>query len=146
MTLDNLRGIGRLKEHKASRAEVARLLASAETSLRDAKRTELSNGSRLDLAYKAIMQAALAALYANGFRPSTSEPGHQQTTIQTLPKTIGSAADRMTVLDGFRRARNLADYERGDVEEAKARECAEWAAQLIADVRTWVKKNRPELS
>ena len=146
MTLDNLRGIGRLKEHKASRAEVARLLASAETSLRDAKRTELSNGSRLDLAYKAIMQAALAALYANGFRPSTSEPGHQQTTIQTLPKTIGLAADRMTVLDGFRRARNLADYERGDVEEAKARECAEWAAQLIADVRTWVKKNRPELS
>lgn len=146
MTLDNLRGIGRLKEHKASRAEVARLLASAEASLRDAKRTELSNGSRLDLAYKAIMQAALAALYANGFRPSTSEPGHQQTTIQTLPKTIGLAADRMTVLDGFRRARNLADYEGADVEEAKARECAEWAAQLIADVRAWVKKNRPDLS
>jgi len=146
VTLDNLRGIGRLKEHKASRAEVVRLLASAESSLRDAKRAELSAGSRLDLAYKAIMQAALAALYANGFRPSTSEPGHQQTTIQTLPKTIGLAADRMTVLDGFRRARNLADYERGDVEEAKARECAEWAAQLIADVRTWVKKNRPELS
>jgi hypothetical protein len=144
--LDNLRGIGRLKEHKASRAEVARLLASAETSLRDAKRAELSNGSRLDLAYKAIMQAALAVLYANGFRPSTSEPGHQQTTIQTLPKTIGLAADRMTVLDGFRRARNLADYEGGDVEEAKARECAEWGAQLIADVRAWVRKNRPDLS
>lgn len=33
-----------------------------------------------------------------------------------------------------------------DVEEAKARECAEWAAQLIADVRAWVKKNRPDLS
>jgi len=65
VTLDNLRGIGRLKEHKASRAEVARLLASAETSLRDAKRTELSNGSRLDLACKAIVQAALAALYAS---------------------------------------------------------------------------------
>ena len=146
MTLDNLRGIGRLKEHKASRAEVARLLASAEASLRDAKRAELSNGSRLDLAYKAIMQAALAALYANGFRPSTSEPGHQQTTIQTLPKTIGLAADRMTVLDGFRRARNLADYEGADVEETKARECTEWAAQLIADVRAWVKKNRPDLS
>ena len=145
MTLDNLRGIGRLKEHKASRAEVVRLLASAESSLRDAKRAELSAGSRLDLAYKAIMQAALAALYANGFRPSTSEPGHQQTTIQTLPKTIGLAADRMTVLDGFRRARNLADYEGADVEEAKARECTEWAARLIADVYAWIKKNRPDL-
>lgn len=146
MTLDNLLGIGRPKAHKASGAEVARLLASAEASLRDAKRAELSNGSRLDLAYKSIMQAALAALYANGFRPSTSEPGHQQTTIQTLPKSIGLAANRMTVLDSFRRARNLADYEGADVEEAKARECTECAAQLIVDVRAWIKKNRPDFS
>lgn len=145
MTLDNLLSIGRLKPHKPSRAEVGRLLASAEASLRDATRAGMANASRLDLAYKAIMQAALAALYANGFRPSTSEPGHQQTTIQTLPKTIGLAADRMTVLDGFRRARNLADYEGGEVEEAKARECAESAAELIADVRAWLKKNRPDL-
>jgi hypothetical protein len=145
MTLDNLLGIGKLKAHKPSQVEVSRLMASAEASLRDAQRTNLANGSRLDLAYKAIMQAALAALYANGFRPSTSEPGHQQTTIQTLPKTIGLAADRMTVLDNFRRARNLADYEGAEVEEAKARECAEWAARLIADVRTWLKKNRPDL-
>ena len=145
MTLDNLLGIGKLKPHKPSRVEVARLVASAEASLRDAQRADLGNGSRLDLAYKAIMQAALAALYANGFRPSTSEPGHQQTTIQTLPKTIGLAADRMTVLDNFRRARNLADYEGAEVEEAKARECAESAAQLIAEVRAWLKKNRPDL-
>jgi len=145
MTLDNLLGIGRLKAHKPSRDDVSRLLASADASLRDAKRGELSPGSRLDLAYKAIMQAALAALYANGFRPSTSEPGHQQTTIQTLPKTIGLAADQMTVLDNFRRARNLADYEGAEVEEAKARECAEWAGRLIKDVRNWLKKNRPDL-
>ena len=145
MTLDNLLGIGRLKPHKASPAEVGRLLSAAEASLRDATRAGLSNGSRLDLAYKAIMQASLAALYANGFRPSTSEPGHQQTTIQTLPKTIGLAVNRMTVLDSFRRARNLADYEGTEVEETKARECAEWAGKLIADVRAWLKKNRPDL-
>jgi hypothetical protein len=49
------------------------------------------------------------------------------------------------VLDSFRRAHNLADYEGADVEEAKARECAEWAAQLITDVGAWIKKNRPDL-
>lgn len=145
MTLDNLLGIGKLKAHKPSRDDIARLLASAEASLRDAKRRELSTGSRLDLAYKAIMQAALAALHANGYRPSTSEAGHQQTTIQALPKTIGLAPGRMTVLDGFRRARNLADYEGTEVEEAKAGECAECAGQLIKDVRDWLKKNRPDL-
>lgn len=42
----------------------------------------------------------------------------------------------MTVLDGFRRARDLADYEGAEVEEAKARECIEWAAVLIAEART----------
>ena len=145
MTLDNLLGIGKLKAHKPSRDDVSRLLASAGASLRDAKRGELSRGSRLDLAYKAIMQTALAALYANGYRPSTSEPGHQQTTIQALPKTIGLAPEQMTVLDGFRRARNLADYEGAEVEESKARECAELAGRLIKDVRDWLKKNRPDL-
>lgn len=76
MTLDNLLGIGRLKAHKAARGEIERLLVSAETSLRDAKIGGVSAATRLDAAYKAIMQAALTALYANGYRPSTSEPGH----------------------------------------------------------------------
>ena len=51
----------------------------------------------------------------------------------------------MTVLDGFRRARNLADYEGAEVEESKARECAELAGGLIKDVRDWLRKNRPDL-
>ena len=145
MTLDNLSKFGRLKPHQPTRGEVVRLLASAETALRDAMLAGMSTTSRLDLAYKAIMQAALAALYGNGYRPSTNEPGHQQTTIQSLPKTIGLTAARMTVLDGFRRARNLADYEGAEVEEAKARECVQGAIVLIADVRGWLKKNRPDL-
>jgi hypothetical protein len=86
MTLDNLLGIGKLKPHKASRMEVARLISSAETSLRDAQRADLGNGSRLDLAYKAIMQAALAALYANGFRPSTSEPVTSKPRFRHCPR------------------------------------------------------------
>lgn len=144
MTLENLLGIGRLKPHNASRQEVQRLLTSAGNSLRDAQLASMSNNSRLDLAYKAIMQAALAALLANGYRPSTSEPGHHQTTIQTLPKTIGMPNEKMVVLDGFRRARNLADYEGFDVEDAKARECVEWAETVIHDVRAWIQQHRAD--
>ncbi len=143
MTLDNLISIGRLKPHAATRDEIQRLLASAETSLRDARVAQVSNNSRLDLAYKAIMQAALAALLANGVRPSTSEPGHHQTTIQTLPKSIGMAPETVIVLDGFRRARNVADYEGYDVEDAKANECVEWAEKVIQEVREWITRNRP---
>ena len=35
------------------------------------------------------MQLALAAMMASGFRPSTNEPGHHQTMIQSLPLTLG---------------------------------------------------------
>lgn len=144
VTLENLAGIGRLKPHKAAPEEISRLLTSAAASLADAKRKENSLNSRLDLAYKAVMQSALAALMANGYRPSTSEPGHQQTTIQTLPKTIGLAPEKMRLFDSFRRARNVADYEGNPVEGPLVTGCIEAAESLLADVRAWVKDNPPE--
>lgn len=146
MTLENLSGIGRLKPHSATAKELARLLESASASIADAKRKELSANSRLDLAYKGLMQCALAALMANGFRPVTSEPGHHQTTIQTLPKTIGLPAEKLKVFDGFRRARNRSDYEGEPVEEQVVIECVEAAVQLLGNVRAWLKKHRPEVA
>ena len=145
MTLQNLADIGRLKAHKATPQEVSRLLDSAAASLADAERKQNNLNSRLDLAYKAIMQTSLAALMANGFRPSTSEPGHQQTTIQTLPKTIGISAEKLRLFDAFRRARNLADYEGDPVEERLVSECVSAAQALLADVRAWLKRNRSDL-
>ncbi len=145
MTLENLRGIGRLHPHEVTVAEIRRLLVSAEAALADARREQNSAATRFDMGYKAIMQCALAALMANGFRPSTSEAGHQQTTIQTLPKTIGLSPQKMKVLDSFRRARNLSDYEGEPVEDAKVRECIQWAEALLADARRWLKDNRPDL-
>ena len=145
MTLENLQNIGRLQQHEPTALEIQRLLASAEAALTDAKRSQNNAATRFDVAYKAIMQCALAALMANGFRPSTSEPGHQQTTIQTLTRTIGLPADKMRVLDAFRRARNMSDYEGETVEDAKVRECIEWAEALLSNVRSWMKKNTPKL-
>jgi hypothetical protein len=88
------------------------------------------------------MQAALAAMLANGYRPATSEPGHHQVVIQALPKTIGVAAERVQVLEAFRKARNQSDYRGVSVSDAVARECAEEASQLLADVRAWVNARR----
>src|SRR6266436_368983 len=125
MTLKNLADIGRLKPHSATAKELARLLESAAGSLADAKRKDLHTISRFDLAYKSAMQSALAALMANGYRPSTSQPGHQQTTIQTLTRTIGLPAEKVRLYDAFRRARNIADYEGNAPEDQMVRECVE---------------------
>ena len=64
--------------------------------------TAISAETRFDAAYKAIMQVALAALMANGFRPDTNRHGHHMTVVQSLPKSIGLATDRMVVLDALR--------------------------------------------
>jgi hypothetical protein len=146
MTLKNLADIGRLKPHSATAKELARLLESAASSLEDARRKDIHAASRFDLAYKSLMQSALAALMANGYRPSTSEPGHQQTMIQTLPKTIGMQAEKVRLFDGFRRARNMADYEGNPPEDRLVAECIEAAEHLLASVRAWLKTNRPDLT
>lgn len=89
MTLKNLEKIGRLESIEPAPEEVQRLLSAARRSLDDAQVEQLSADSRFDLAYRAIVQSALAALAANGYRPLKSVPGHHMTIIQSLPKSIG---------------------------------------------------------
>jgi len=125
--------------------EIDRLLAAAERALADASVRGLSSDSRLDLAYRAIMQAALAAMLAKGYRPATSEPGHHQLLIQALPKTAGIAAERIRVLDAYRTARNLADYRGVAVSDAVAAECAGDARSVLADVRAWIAAHGADL-
>lgn len=89
MTLENLLRIGRIKEHPPDAAEIQKLLAAARRSLKDARVQEISLELRFEAAYNAIMQAALVALMANGYRPDTNQPGHHMTVLQLLPKTMG---------------------------------------------------------
>jgi len=81
--------IGQLKAHAPEAAEIERLLIAARRNLRGARVTTISPETRFDVAYKAMMQSALAALMMHGYRPDTNRPGHHMTVIQTLPLTIG---------------------------------------------------------
>lgn len=142
MTLENLLRIGKLKAHAADEGEIARLLESAERALKDASVAGLSSDSCLDLAYRGLMQASLAAVMANGYRPATSEPGHHQLLIQALPKTIGMAPERVQVLEAYRKARNQMDYRGVPVSDAVAQECVEDGRRLLDDVRAWIETRR----
>jgi hypothetical protein len=143
--LDNL--VGRTLERVApERAGIARMLAAAERNLADARLRALSAENRFDAAYKAILQCAMVALRANGFRTLTSQAGHHQTALQTLPLTIGLSKDRMILLDALRKQRNLADYEGEPVTAQIVAEGLAQAQQLLADVKAWLKTNKPELT
>jgi hypothetical protein len=145
MTLENLLAIHRLQAFEATPGGVQRLLASAERNLADARLAGLSADNRFDAAYKTIMQCAMIGLWAKGFRTATSQPGHHQTALQTLPKTLGLAADTVIVLDALRKQRNLNDYEGDPVTDAAIAECLAQAEALIAHTRQWLAGHRPDL-
>ena len=133
MSLENLLKINRLQRHVASR------------NIEDARVGAVSGETRFDAAYKCIMQSAMVALWANGYRTSTSQPGHHQTAIQTLPHTIGLDQGTVIVLDALRKQRNVNDYEGDPISDQTVGECIKQAEQLHRLVSAWVATNRPDL-
>lgn len=145
MTLENLLKIGQLKSHATDSTEIRRLLDAARRNLADAHVEAISPETRFDAAYKAIMQTALVALMAKGYRPDTKRPGHHMTVLQSLPVTMGLATDRALVLDALRRKRNLSDYTGEDVDDVSAANCIREAEQLLHEVGVWLEKHAPGL-
>ena len=145
MTLENLLAIHRLQLFEATPAGIQRLLAAAERNLADARLPGLSAENRFDAAYKTLMQCAMIGLWANGYRTSTSQPGHHQTALQTLPKTMNVGQDTVIVLDALRRQRNLNDYEGDPIADAAVTECLVQAKALLAHTRQWLQAHRPDL-
>jgi hypothetical protein len=114
------------------------LLTAAQRSLQDARVQEISLESGFDAAYNAILQAALAALMANGYRPDTNQPGHHMTVLQSLPKTIGLPGGRLAMLDTLRRKRNLVAYTGENIDEGSFKQCVKEAERLQEEVTAWL--------
>ena len=144
MTLDNLVGIS-LEQITPDATSIRRLLEAAERNIKDAHVEEVSVENRFDAAYKAIMQLANASLQANGFRTLTSKPGHHQTMLQSLVKSIGLDSDTLVVLDSLRKQRNVADYSGDLIPESAMNECITQAENLQIIVVTWLKENHEGL-
>ncbi|MBU3563792.1 DNA-binding protein [Polynucleobacter sp. Tro8-14-1] len=134
MTLQNLVGIS-LDSIEIDRLMIRRLIEAAQSSLQDAKLKTISNESRFDLAYKAIMQMSKAALQAKGYRVLTSKPGHHQLMLQALPLTIGLDKTRLILLDQLRKQRNAIDYSGDLVSDALTSEAITQAESLLTLVK-----------
>ena len=145
MTLTNLLKTGQLKDHSPTAEEVSRLLEVAQRNIDDARVTVISDETRFDAAYKAIMQLAMLALLVNGYRPSSSSGGHHMTMIQSLPKSIGLPKERMVILDALRRKRNAADYMGGYIDAAAVAASISEAEALLVMVEFCVEQQRPDL-
>lgn len=145
MTLAHLLAIQRLQAFSATPLGVQRLLAAATRNLLDAKLAQLSAENRFDAAYKCIMQCAMLGLWANGYRTSTSQPGHHQTALQALPLTMGLPNNVIIVLDALRKQRNLNDYEGDPVRDSVVTECITQADALLAHTHQFLQMQFPDL-
>lgn len=141
MSLENLLAIRRLIKLDATPDSLRKLLVAAERNLADARATNISAENRFDAAYKAIMQCAMAGLWAKGYRTSTSEPGHHQTAIQVLSMTLGVDTDTVIVLDALRKQRNLNDYSGDSISDATLQECLAQEENLLHIVKQKVATN-----
>jgi hypothetical protein len=83
--------------------------------------------------------------WAQGYRTSTSQPGHHQTTLQALPLTMGLPNDVIIVLDALRKQRNQNDYEGDPVSPAVVTECINQAQSLLAHTRQFLQAQFPHL-
>lgn len=146
MTLENLLAIQRLQPHVTDRIAVGKLLASAQRNLADARVDAIGNDNRFDAAYKCIMQCAMLGLWTNGYRTSTSQPGHHQTAIQCLTLTLGVPKQTVIVLDGLRKQRNVNDYIGDPISDAALTACIAEAAGLLTHTEQWLREHHPELA
>jgi hypothetical protein len=143
LSLDNLVGVS-LERIRPDSASVARLMAAARRNISDACVDTISLENRFDVAYKAIMQMANAALLANGYRALSSMPGHHMTMIQTLGMTIGFEREKLIVLDALRKQRNIVDYSGDLVPESSVNACITHAESLRDAVEGWLDRNGPD--
>ena len=144
MSLDNLVGKG-LEKAETDADEVARYLTMIESKLKDRKNSSISLVSRFDLAFESLLQAAVLSLRANGYR-TTSQAGHQQLAIQTLPKSIGLDAAEVRTLEEYRRKRSAGLYEADySPTEEEVKSVIKSADTVLRKARDWIKANRREL-
>jgi hypothetical protein len=144
MSLSAWAGNGWLLPVAASSPTIKSLRALIQRDLQDCQNTELSRDWCLAIAYNAVLQVALTALTAEGYRPARE--GHHYRAIQSLALTLGCDRAVVAQLDAFRKKRNVADYERaGFVSDREAAELVQLAQRLAKDLDVWLAAQHPEL-
>ncbi len=84
-------------------------------------------------------------LHAHGYRTLTSKPGHHQTAIQTLPKTLEVDSQTVIRLDKLRKQRNLTEYTGDIIPESAVAECLSHAESLNAVTLEWLRVHKSNL-
>jgi hypothetical protein len=144
MSLSSYLANGWIARHETSPDEIARLLAIIERDIQQSRIAGLSPEWRFDIAYNAVLQAAVAALAASGYRPERQNK-HAR-AIECLEHTLGVDDKRVRFFDRCRRKRHTAVYEQvGAISSREADELHAAVTRLHTELVAWLRKEHPKL-
>ncbi len=136
MKYDELLKSGRIRKERISRREVDRALGRAERDLKTARSVMPSDWDwGFAITYNAILQASRAYMFAQGYRPASTE-GHKNTFAFMRVAMGKEYEDMMSYFDRMRSKRNQAIYDvAGLITETEARNLFKTATKFVALIR-----------
>ena len=145
MTLIKWAEYGWLRQHQATRQEIADLLGIVDRDLSDAQVGGISTDWQFGIAYNAALKLCTILLYAEGYRAGQGLQHYR--TIQALPLILGSSREAdAAYLDACRVKRNTVEYDRiGTTSNSEALELISFVRELRTGVIMWLQANHPGL-
>jgi len=134
--IDDLLRKRRIRRHRASPEEIARLLELADRDIRIARLTMAEDWDwAFSIAYNAVLQSARAYMYSQGFRPA-AEQGHKNTFAFMRAALGKELASTIGYFDRMRKKRNQAIYDvAGLITEKEARSILKNAVAFVDTIK-----------
>ena len=136
MKYDELVSAGRIRPEKISQKEVSQAMELAERDLRVARKMGTDERDwGFVVAYNAVLQAARAYMFSEGFRPASAEA--HKNTLAFMAVALGKTHQALvTYLDRMRRKRHRVVYDQaGLISEKELRGLLARAQEFVVLVR-----------
>ncbi len=131
-----------LRREPEAPGELKRLLEAIDRRLADAGNEANHPETRLEQAYHAILNCALAGLRATALRP-TDRRGHHVAALESLGHTLGTADGRVDYFQTLRDLRNKGLYTGGiHITVRQAEEALGEAQALRAELVRWLEDRK----
>jgi|SRR5579862_2224944 len=136
----------KLRPHKTSKEEIARLFKIVDRDLFDAGIHGLSADRRFITTYNAALQLTTIVVRISGFRTNSNKAGHHRISIDALTEILGKEfQDISDYLNTCRIKRHICDYTNsGEVSEAEAIEIIKEVKEFKTSVIKWIKNFHPQ--
>jgi len=146
MSLDGMFRRGELERLPPTVWEIPALRRTINRRIEDAANRTNHPETRLEQAYTAIRNCALAALRAEGARPVRGAGQHVH-IVESLRFTVGVDAERLAYYHTLRSLHHRGLYEGfTDVSQSQAEEAVEEASWLQSRLATWLTNHHAELT